>query len=130
MRRALPAPVEQLSTGGFLNMLIKNSAIVPISDMTGIMEFAGIWKKRSQVYATPAYYVFKLYANADIVEEVAVTTAQVRTQFPMGSIGCRRLLLSRISTWWPPLVKMAETLTLVLRESQPYHRHSYKNQPP
>ena len=40
--------------------------------MTGIMEFAGIWKKRSQVYATPSYYVFKLYANADIAKTVIV----------------------------------------------------------
>jgi alpha-L-arabinofuranosidase len=61
-------------TGGFLNMLLRNYEIVPISDMTGIMEFAGIWKKRSQVYATPSYYVFKLYANADIAKTVAVTT--------------------------------------------------------
>ena len=60
--------------GGFLNMLLKNSQIVPISDMTGIMEFAGIWKKRGQVFATPTYYVFKLYANADIAKPVAVTT--------------------------------------------------------
>ena len=29
--------------------------------MTGIMEFAGIWKRREQVYAVPAYYVFKMY---------------------------------------------------------------------
>jgi len=60
-------------TSGFLNMLLRNSAIVPISDMTGIMEFAGIWKKRSQVFATPSYYAFKLYANADIAKPVAVT---------------------------------------------------------
>ena len=58
--------------GGFLNMLLRDSAIVPISDMTGIMEFAGIWKKRSQVYATPSYSVFKMYANADIANPVAV----------------------------------------------------------
>jgi alpha-N-arabinofuranosidase len=31
--------------------------------MTGIMEFAGIWKKREQVYAVPAYYVFKIYTS-------------------------------------------------------------------
>jgi alpha-N-arabinofuranosidase len=61
-------------TGGFLNMLLRNSSIVPISDMTGIMEFAGIWKKRSQVYGTPAYYVFKLYANAKVDKTVAITT--------------------------------------------------------
>ena len=60
-------------TGGFLNMLLRSSDIVPISDMTGIMEFAGIWKKRSQVFATPSYYVFKLYANADIARTTAVT---------------------------------------------------------
>jgi alpha-N-arabinofuranosidase len=41
--------------------------------MTGIMEFAGIWKKRSQVFATPSYYVFKMYANTDISRQVAVT---------------------------------------------------------
>lgn len=61
-------------TGGFLNMFLRDSAIVPISDMTGIMEFAGIWKRRSQVFATPAYYVFKLYAAADVKQTVAVTT--------------------------------------------------------
>jgi alpha-N-arabinofuranosidase len=60
-------------TGGLLNMLMRNTGIVPISDMTGIMEFAGIWKKRSQVFATPAYYVFKMYANADMEKSVAVT---------------------------------------------------------
>jgi alpha-N-arabinofuranosidase len=60
-------------TGGVLNMLLRNSDIVPISDMTGIMEFAGIWKKRSQVFATPSYYVFKLYANADIARQATVT---------------------------------------------------------
>jgi alpha-N-arabinofuranosidase len=60
--------------GGFLNMLLKSYDIVPVSDMTGIMEFAGIWKKRSQVFGTPAYYVFKLYANADIAKPVAVTS--------------------------------------------------------
>jgi len=60
-------------TGSFLNMLLRNSGIVPISDMTGIMDFAGIWKKRSQVFATPAYYVFKLYANADIAKLVTAT---------------------------------------------------------
>ncbi len=60
--------------GGLLNMLLRNSSIVPISDMTGIMEFAGIWKKRSQVFATPSYYVFKLYANAAVSNLVDVTT--------------------------------------------------------
>ena len=59
-------------TGGFLNMLMRNHEIVPISDMTGIMEFAGIWKKRSQVFGTPSYYAFKMYAGADIAKTVSV----------------------------------------------------------
>jgi alpha-N-arabinofuranosidase len=54
-----------LFTGGFLNMIIRNANIVPISDMTGIMEFGGIWNKRGQVYGAPAYWVLREYANAE-----------------------------------------------------------------
>jgi alpha-N-arabinofuranosidase len=61
-----------IDTGGFFNMLMRNSSIVPISDMTGIMEFAGIWKKRSQVYAAPGYYVFKMYSSAHASRPVSV----------------------------------------------------------
>lgn len=46
---------------GFLNTLLRHSSEVKISDMTGIMEFAGIWKHREQVYAMPAYYAFQMY---------------------------------------------------------------------
>jgi alpha-N-arabinofuranosidase len=59
-------------TGGFFNMLLQNANVVPVSDMTGIIEFAGIWKKRGRVYAAPAYYVFRLYSTADIETPVAV----------------------------------------------------------
>jgi alpha-L-arabinofuranosidase len=45
---------------------------VPISDMTGIIEFAGIWKKRGRVYGTPSYYTFRLYSTADTDESIAV----------------------------------------------------------
>ena len=62
-----------IGAAAFFNMLMKNADVVPISDMTGIMEFAGIWKKRSQVYAAPAYYAFKMYASADATKPVAVT---------------------------------------------------------
>jgi alpha-N-arabinofuranosidase len=57
---------------GFFNMLIRNAQIVPISDMTGIIEFAGIWKKRGHVYGTPAYYAFRLYSTADADVPIAV----------------------------------------------------------
>ncbi|MFT4114342.1 alpha-L-arabinofuranosidase C-terminal domain-containing protein, partial [Silvibacterium sp.] len=63
-----------LAAAGLLNMLMENADVVPISDMTGIMEFAGIWKKRSQVYATPAYYAFQMYAAADATTPVTVTS--------------------------------------------------------
>ena len=52
-----------LFTGGFLNMILRNVDVVPISDMTGIMEFAGIWQRKGQVYASPAYYVLRDYAT-------------------------------------------------------------------
>lgn len=61
-----------IDAAGVLTMLMRNANIVPISDMTGLMEFGGIWKKRSQVYATPAYYAFRMIAGADISRTVAV----------------------------------------------------------
>jgi alpha-N-arabinofuranosidase len=52
-----------IDTAGFLNMLLRNSEIVPISDMTGILEFGGIWKAREQVYGAPGYWVLRSYAE-------------------------------------------------------------------
>ncbi len=52
-----------LFAGGFLNMVMRNSDVVSISDMTGILEFGGIWKKRSQVYGAPSYWVLREYAS-------------------------------------------------------------------
>jgi len=46
---------------GFLNTVLRHAAQIKITDMTGSQEFAGIWKKREQVYAVPAYYVFRMY---------------------------------------------------------------------
>ncbi len=53
-----------LTTASMLNMLMRSSDAVPISDMTGIMEFEGIWKKRGIVYRTPAAYAFGMIAGA------------------------------------------------------------------
>jgi alpha-L-arabinofuranosidase len=61
-----------IDTGGFLNMLLRNSQIVPISDMTGILEFGGIWKKREQVYGVPGYWVLRSYAEEKPNRLVAV----------------------------------------------------------
>ncbi|MCS6952673.1 MAG: hypothetical protein NZM33_07415 [Bryobacteraceae bacterium] len=60
-----------ICAAGFLNTLIRVADFVPIADMTGLIEFGGIWKKRSRVYATPAYYAFRLYSTADIATSVA-----------------------------------------------------------
>jgi alpha-N-arabinofuranosidase len=48
---------------GFLNTVLRHADQITLTDMTGIMEFAGIWKKREQIYAVPAYYAFKMYTG-------------------------------------------------------------------
>lgn len=63
-----------IDTAGFLNMLIRNAEFVPISDMTGLIWFGGIWKKMGQVYGVPAYWAFRMYANADLARRVDVST--------------------------------------------------------
>ena len=52
-----------LMVAGVFNTLIRNSRIVPISTMTGLIEFAGYWKEKAEVYAPPSYYVFRLYTT-------------------------------------------------------------------
>ena len=53
-----------LFAAGFLNTILRDVAIVPISDMTGNVGFGGLWKKRGQVYPSPAYWVLRAYATA------------------------------------------------------------------
>jgi len=42
-----------LATAGFLNMLLRSADIAPIADMTGNIEFGGIWKKRGRPTESP-----------------------------------------------------------------------------
>jgi len=49
--------------GGSLNQVLRRPESITITHMTGLMEFAGIWKRREQVYAVPAYYVFQTYSS-------------------------------------------------------------------
>ncbi len=65
-----------ICTAGFLNMLMRSADIVPISDMTGILEFGGIWKKRSRVFGVPSYWAFLMYSNAD-AKQLVQTHLQV-----------------------------------------------------
>lgn len=46
------------------NTFFRHSNQIKLVDMTGLMEFAGIWKRRGQVFASPAYYVFQMYSSA------------------------------------------------------------------
>jgi alpha-N-arabinofuranosidase len=48
---------------GWLNMLLAHSDFIPIANMTGLMEFGGIWKQRGRVYVTPQYWVMYLYSR-------------------------------------------------------------------
>jgi alpha-N-arabinofuranosidase len=77
-----------LFAGGFLNMLMRNADAVGVSDMTGIVEFAGIVKKHAQAYGAPAYWVLREYASAH-----PRTLLSVATDTPTYSVvqGIRRL---------------------------------------
>lgn len=46
------------------NTYFRHNQEIKLVDMTGLMEFAGVWKRREQVFGTPAYYVFQMYSSA------------------------------------------------------------------
>jgi alpha-L-arabinofuranosidase len=52
-----------LVAAGWMNMLLENAAFVPVSDMTGLVEFAGIHKRKGRVYVTPQYWTLWLYSK-------------------------------------------------------------------
>ncbi len=74
-----------IGTAGLLNMLLRNADIVPISDMTGIIEFGGIWKKRGRVFGVPAYWVFRMYSNADVARLVQIQSDGQKYDVDRGS---------------------------------------------
>ena len=67
-----------LCTAGFLNTLMRVADFTPVSDMTGLIEFGGIWQKNGRVYGVPAYWAFRMYSTADAARmvETKVETAQ------------------------------------------------------
>ena len=75
-----------ICVGGFLNMLMRTADIVPISDMTGIMEFAGIWKDMGRVFGTPAYWTFRSYARLQPEKLVSTRTHVERYSIENGNI--------------------------------------------
>jgi alpha-N-arabinofuranosidase len=59
-----------LCAAGFLNALMRVANFTPISDMTGLIEFGGIWQKNGRVYGVPAYWAFRMYSTADAAKLV------------------------------------------------------------
>lgn len=57
-------------TAGFLNTLMRVCDFTPISDMTGLIEFGGIHKRRGRVFGVPPYWAFRMYSNADATTPV------------------------------------------------------------
>lgn len=47
----------------WLNQLALNADWIPIANMTGLLEFAGIHKARGRSYVTPQYWVLNLYSK-------------------------------------------------------------------
>jgi len=74
-----------IATGGFLNMLLRSAPIVPIADMTGIVEFGGIWKKRGRVFGVPAYWAFRMYSTADATRLVETESSGETYNVEQGS---------------------------------------------
>ena len=75
-----------ICTAGFLNMLLRVADIVPLADMTGIIEFGGIWKKRSRAFGTPSYWAFRMYSNADASQLVEAKTYADKYNVEQGSV--------------------------------------------
>jgi len=77
-----------ICTAGMLNTLMRTADFTRISDMTGLIEFGGIWKKRGRVFGVPAYWAFRMYSTSD-----ATTPVEVRTSSPTYDIydGSNRL---------------------------------------
>ncbi len=61
-----------------------------IADMTGLIEFGGIWQKRGRVYGVPAYWAFRMYSTPEAIVPTPVTLAakgaQVEHVFPRLSV--------------------------------------------
>jgi alpha-L-arabinofuranosidase len=62
-----------LCAAGFLNTLFRVADFTPVSDMTGLIEFGGIWQKNGRVYGVPAYWAFRMYSTAEADRLVETT---------------------------------------------------------
>ena len=65
-----------LCAAGFLNTLMRVADFTPVSNMTGLVEFGGMLKRRATVFAVPAYWAFRMYSTSDI-HRLVETRAEV-----------------------------------------------------
>ncbi|MGI9074634.1 MAG: alpha-L-arabinofuranosidase C-terminal domain-containing protein [Bryobacteraceae bacterium] len=49
--------------GAWFNMLARHADLIPLANMTGLVEFAGIHKRRGRTFVTPQYWVLYLYSK-------------------------------------------------------------------
>ena len=61
----------------WMNMILAHSDFVPVSDMTGLLEFAGIHKEKGRVYSAPQFWAFSLYSNY-AGDQLVASQTQVR----------------------------------------------------
>jgi len=69
------------------NTYFRHNNEIRLVDMTGLMEFAGIWKRREQVFASPAYYVFQMYSRVKGNTILPVSTNSGTYSVQNGTIG-------------------------------------------
>ncbi|HEX4039385.1 MAG TPA: alpha-L-arabinofuranosidase C-terminal domain-containing protein [Acidobacteriaceae bacterium] len=72
---------------GTFNTYLRRNSEIKLVDLTGLMEFAGIWKRREQVFASPAYYVFKMYSAAKGQTVLPVSTDSGTYSVANGTMG-------------------------------------------
>ena len=75
-----------ICSAGFLNMLMRVADLVPLADMTGMVEFGGIWKKSGRVFGAPSYWAFRMYSNADASQLVEARTQVENYDVEQGSV--------------------------------------------
>jgi alpha-N-arabinofuranosidase len=56
------------------NEYFRHNAEIKLVDMTGLMEFAGIWKRKEVAFVSPPYYTLQMYSTAKGQTVVPVTT--------------------------------------------------------
>lgn len=73
-----------LCAAGFLNTLMRVADFTPVSDMTGLIEFGGIWQKNGRVYGVPAYWAFRMYSTAEATRLVETKTQTAQYDVDQG----------------------------------------------